>query len=96
MIFSKKNKILASLYLGFVLQVNTSFAQKGDQQVLDFESESVTGARRVPLGSLIDKGKVSVDYNFVKIRKNWHPEILDSTLVLDSMKKDKKNKKKNK
>ncbi|MBP9708156.1 MAG: hypothetical protein KBD78_10955 [Oligoflexales bacterium] len=51
---------------------------------LDFDSLSIGGERKAPLGSLIGQTKSDKDFDFVKIRMHWHPEMVQSATVLDS------------
>ena len=51
---------------------------------LDFDATSIGGERKTPLGSLISQTKSDKDFDFVKIRYHWHPEMVQSATVLDS------------
>jgi hypothetical protein len=54
-----------------------------DQKNLDFEAANIGGARKAPLGSLIGKSNADKNYDFVKIRLRWHPEMVQSASSLD-------------
>lgn len=57
---------------------------RGDSTYVDFEDTSITGQRRTPLGLGIDSRGADKDYDFVKIRKQWHPELIQSAKSLDT------------
>ncbi|MBC61598.1 MAG: hypothetical protein CMP11_04005 [Zetaproteobacteria bacterium] len=53
---------------------------------IDFEdADNLTGKRRLPLGSILNKTEIKDDYNFITIRKNWHDKILNSTYSLNTV-----------
>ena len=54
-----------------------------DQKNLDFEAADIGGVRKAPLGSLIGKSNADKNYDFVKIRLRWHPEMVQSASSLD-------------
>ncbi|MCB9229907.1 MAG: hypothetical protein H6618_09870 [Deltaproteobacteria bacterium] len=58
------------------------FRKNGDKTTIDFDSTDIVGSRRRPLGSMISQSKADQDYNFVKIRMRWHPEMINSTSSL--------------
>ncbi|MDD9949992.1 MAG: hypothetical protein OXT67_00355 [Zetaproteobacteria bacterium] len=70
-------------------QDKTKRRTKKDAVKHDFEGIGVSGARKTPLSSLISKSKANKDYDFVKIRRSWHPEMIQSTTSLDSSSKQK-------
>jgi hypothetical protein len=55
-----------------------------DQTKLDFDSVDIGGQRKTPMGTLIGQSKANKDYDFVKIRTNWHPEMVQSASTLDT------------
>ena len=93
--------VLAVTFVAFGSEINicflqqTAFAQGGkiktrtkkDATKHDFEGIGVSGTRKTPLSSLISKSKANKDYDFVKIRRSWHPEMIQSTTSLDSSSK---------
>jgi hypothetical protein len=58
--------------------------KKDGKNVVDFEETSISGARKVPLGTTIDQGSADKDYDFVEIRKEWHKEMIKSAGQLDT------------
>ena len=56
----------------------------GDQTKVDFEAADISGARKTPMGSLINQNKADKDYDFVKLRMSWHPEMIKSAASLDN------------
>jgi hypothetical protein len=54
-----------------------------DQKNLDFDAADIGGVRKAPLGSLIGKSNADKNYDFVKIRLRWHPEMVQSASSLD-------------
>lgn len=57
--------------------------KKGDKSKIDFESESIGGMRKQPLGSLVSQNKPDKEYDFVKLRWQWHPEMVQSASSLE-------------
>jgi hypothetical protein len=55
-----------------------------DSQKLDFDSTDIGGERKAPLGSLINQSKSDKNFDFIKIRLRWHPEMISSASELDS------------
>lgn len=55
-----------------------------DQSKVDFEAADIGGERKAPLGSLINQNKADKNYDFVKIRLRWHPEMVQSASALDA------------
>ncbi len=56
----------------------------GDKKVIDFESTGIDGMRKTPLGSLIDNRKSNKEYDFIKIRQRWTPEMVQSASSLEA------------
>ena len=54
-----------------------------DKKSYDFESMSIDGQRRVPLGNLINQKQANKEYEFVKIRLRWRKEMVQSASNLD-------------
>ncbi|MCX6109489.1 MAG: hypothetical protein NTZ90_07800 [Proteobacteria bacterium] len=55
-----------------------------DQSKVDFEAADIGGERKAPLGTLINQNKADKNYDFVKIRLRWHPEMVQSASALDN------------
>ena len=55
-----------------------------DQKKLDFDAVDIGGQRKSPMGTLINQNKSEKDYDFVKIRLRWHPEMVQSASSLDT------------
>ena len=55
-----------------------------DQSKVDFDSVDIGGQRKTPMGTLINQNKADKNYDFVKIRLRWHPEMVQSASSLDS------------
>ena len=59
--------------------------QKGkDATKVDFEAADIGGQRKMPLGDTINSNKSDKNYDFVKIRLRWHPEMVQSASALDA------------
>ena len=55
-----------------------------DQKKLDFDEVDIGGQRKSPMGTLINQNKSDKEYDFVKIRLRWHPEMVQSASSLDA------------
>jgi len=55
-----------------------------DQTSVDFDSVDIGGERKTPMGTLINQNKADKNYDFVKIRLRWHPEMVQSATSLDN------------
>ena len=66
------------------LSAEGKIRKTGDKTVIDFESVDIVGDRRTPLGSMINQSRAEKDYDFVKIRLRWHPEMKKSASSLDT------------
>lgn len=55
-----------------------------DQTKVDFEAADIGGQRKTPMGTLINQNKADKNYDFVKIRLRWHPEMVQSASSLDN------------
>lgn len=55
-----------------------------DSTKVDFEAADIGGQRKMPLGDTISQNKADKNYDFVKIRLRWHPEMVQSASALDS------------
>lgn len=54
-----------------------------DQKNVDFDAVDIGGQRKTPMGTLINQNKADKNYDFVKIRLRWHPEMVQSASSLD-------------
>ena len=57
--------------------------KKGDKSKIDFEATDISGQRKLPLGSLVNQNKPDKEYDFVKLRWQWHPEMVQSASSLE-------------
>ena len=57
---------------------------KGDKAKVNFDEVDIGGQRKTPLGTLVTNNKVGKDYNFIKLRQRWHPEMIESASSLES------------
>jgi hypothetical protein len=55
-----------------------------DQSKLDFDAVDIGGERKSPMGTLINQNKADKNYDFVKVRLRWHPEMVQSASSLDN------------
>ncbi len=55
-----------------------------DQKNIDFDAVDIGGQRKAPMGTLINQNKSEKEYDFVKIRLRWHPEMVQSASSLDN------------
>lgn len=55
-----------------------------DQSKVDFDSVDIGGERKTPMGTLINQNKADKNYDFVKVRLRWHPEMVQSASSLDT------------
>lgn len=55
-----------------------------DSTKVDFDAADIGGQRKTPMGTLIGQSKADKNYDFVKIRLRWHPEMIQSASSLDS------------
>ncbi len=55
-----------------------------DSSKVDFEAADIGGERKTPMGTLINQNKADKNYDFVKIRLRWHPEMVQSATSLDA------------
>lgn len=55
-----------------------------DSRNIDFDAVDIGGERKTPLGTLVNNNKLDKNYDFVKIRLRWHPEMVQSASSLDT------------
>ena len=56
----------------------------GASTTIDFDSIDIGGERKTPVGAMVNQTKSDMDYDFVKIRMRWHPEMIQSAASLES------------
>ncbi len=59
-------------------------ATNKDKNKINFEETDIAGARKSPLGTLINQNKADKEYDFIKIRLKWHDEMVQSATGLES------------
>lgn len=59
-------------------------SKRGDRTKIDFEETDIDGQRKLPLGTILNNTKSDKNYDFVKIRLRWHPEMVQSASSLDT------------
>ena len=66
-------------------RVNTegSVRSKAGKTEIDLDEATLQGSARNPSLSAISSTKAETDYDFVKIRLRWHPEMIQSASSLD-------------
>jgi hypothetical protein len=65
--------------------INREATIKGkDSKSIDFDDVDIGGERKTPMGTLVNQNKADKNYDFVKIRLRWHPEMVQSASSLDS------------
>lgn len=65
--------------------INREATLKGkDSKSIDFDDVDIGGERKTPMGTLINQNKADKNYDFVKIRLRWHPEMVQSASSLDA------------
>jgi len=64
--------------------VREAKSRKGDKSKIDFEGVDISGQRRTPFGSLVTNDQPTKNYDFVKLRYEWHDEMLQSARNLES------------
>lgn len=58
-------------------------AKKGAASTnIDFEAVDISGERKLPLGSSINQTRANKDGGFVKLRTEWHSEMIQSASSL--------------
>lgn len=51
---------------------------------IDFEAAAIEGERRAPMGVAIGSNKPDHQYDLIKLRLRWHPEMVQSTSKLET------------
>lgn len=57
---------------------------KGGKTEIDFDEASIDGRRRTPTGVAISKDRPDHEYDLIKLRLRWHPEMKQSTTNLET------------
>jgi len=57
---------------------------KTRQRNIDFDAVDITGERKTPFGSIVNQNKSDKDFDLIKIRLRWHPEMIQSTSSLET------------
>ncbi len=55
-----------------------------DKSKIDFDETDIGGQVKKPMGSLINQNNNDKNYDLIKIRLRWHPEMIQSTAALES------------
>ena len=58
-------------------------SKKGKTNI-DFDAVDIDGRRKLPTGVAITKNRERHDYDLIKLRLRWHPEMIQSTTSLES------------
>ncbi len=58
-------------------------AKVSKSNTVDFEEDPIYGGKKTPMLSEIGVGKADKNYDFVKVRLRWHPEMVASAAQLD-------------
>jgi hypothetical protein len=61
-----------------------SYKSGSSSTSIDFDAVDISGQRKTPLGSYVSHSKADLEYDFVKIRLRWHPEMIQSAASLES------------
>jgi len=65
--------------------INREAKQKSrDSKNIDFDAANIGGTTKTPMSSLIGQNKADKNYDFIKIRLRWHPEMIQSASSLSS------------
>lgn len=67
--------------------VREAKSKKGDKNKIDFEGVDIAGQRRSPYGSIVTNEQPDKNYDFVKLRLNWHDEMTHSAKMVESGRK---------
>jgi len=64
--------------------VREAQARKADKTKIDFEDTEIGGEHKAPAVSPINQNKADKNYDLIKIRLRWHPEMIQSTASLEA------------
>jgi hypothetical protein len=59
-------------------------AKSGAKTKIDFGDTEIGGATKTPYGSMLTNSKANKNFDFVPIRTDWRPEMLQSASSLDA------------
>ena len=60
-------------------------SQKGtEKSSIDFEEVDILGKRQAPFGSIITKNNPDKEFELIKMRLDWKPEMIQSTNNLET------------
>lgn len=62
----------------------TKGGKAGDKTKVNFDEVDIGGQRKTPFGDMITNNKLKKDYDFIKIRQRWHPEMIESASSLEA------------
>lgn len=68
----------------FLTREAKTSTKKGDKTKVDFDEVDIGGQRKTPFGTLVNNNRLKKDYDFIKLRQRWHPEMIDSASNLES------------
>jgi hypothetical protein len=55
-----------------------------DKTKINMEEADISGAAKTPMGTLINQNKADKSYDFINLRRNWHPEMIQSASSLEA------------
>lgn len=55
---------------------------------IDFDAIDITGERKTPFGSVVSQNKADKDFDLIKIRLRWHPEMIQSSSSIETGRSD--------
>ena len=65
-------------------EAKSAKSAKGDKTKVNFDEVDIGGQRKTPLGSLVNNNRLDKNYDFIKLRQRWHPEMIESASSLES------------
>jgi hypothetical protein len=68
----------------FITREAKSKGKAGDSTKVNFDEVDIGGQRKTPMGTLVNNNKMKKDYDFIKLRQRWHPEMIESASSLES------------
>lgn len=57
---------------------------RGEKRKLDFDAVDIRGERNNALGSQLGQASANKEFDLIKIRLRWHPEMIQSTSSLET------------
>lgn len=61
-----------------------SSRKRGESTTIDFDEASIDGQRKTPMGMSITKNRPDQEYDLIKLRLEWHPEMVQSASRLET------------